>query len=106
MFFFFFFFVTQIVKNLVFLAKILQILDSESQLRVEDGRDESVALAVGNSTEEGTSFTLKTLLNNMNKLATVEASQTPKHTQKVGKNRVIYLSSLVPAIFQIEGKKL
>ena len=79
----------------MFLAKILQILDSESQLRVENGQGEPVARAVGNNTGEGTSFTLKALLNNMNKLATVEASQTPKHTQKVGKNREIYLSSLV-----------
>lgn len=34
-------------------------------------------------TKEGENFTLKNLLDNMNKMATLEASQTPKHTQKV-----------------------
>ena len=72
----------QIVKNLVFLAKTLQILHSENVSRVENGQDEPVGRE-GTVTEEEDPFTLKDLLNNMNKLATLEASQTPKHTQKV-----------------------
>jgi len=71
----------QIVKNLVFLAKTLQILHSENVSRVENGQDEPVG-GEGTVTEEEGPFTLKDLLNNMNKLATLEASQTPKHTQK------------------------
>lgn len=72
----------QIVKNLVFLAKTLQILLSENISRVANGQDKS-ATHEETVAGEGGLFTLKDLLSNMNKLATLEASQTPKHTQKV-----------------------
>ena len=78
--------ITQIVKNLVFLAKTLQILDGESKLKVESRQDKTVARRLGiNRTEEGPCYTLTALITNMNKLATLEASQTPKHTQKVSR---------------------
>ena len=79
----------QIVKNLVFLTKTLQILDSKSESRMEN-RQHTIVAPEGNiSTKEGTCLTLTALLNNMNKLATLEASQTPKHTKKVSTNDAI-----------------
>ena len=72
----------QIVKNLVFLAKTLQILHGENVSKVENDQDERVGRE-GTVTQEEGPFTLKDLINNMNKSATLEASQTPKHTQKV-----------------------
>ena len=79
----------QIVKNLVFLAKTLQILDGETESRIESGQHMAVVPEGDKSTEEGACHTLTTLLNNMNKLATLEASQTPKHTRKVSINGAI-----------------
>lgn len=70
----------QIVKNLVFLAKTLQLLESES--RAKNQQQELAANGENDGTKEGENFTLKNLLDNMNKMATLEASQTPKHTQK------------------------
>jgi len=55
-------YVLQIVKNLVFLAKVL--------LLFEDDENEH-------------EFTLSTLLSKTERLATYEASQTPKKTHKV-----------------------
>lgn len=76
---------TQIVKNLVFLAKTLQILDGKTESRME--RQRTASAREGNlSAQKGTCLTLTTLLNNMNKLAILQASQTPKHTKKVGSN--------------------
>lgn len=80
---------TQIVKNLVFLAKTLQILDCETESRMENGQHATVAPEGDKRTEEGICSTLTALLNNLNKLATLEASQTPKHTKKVGTNGAI-----------------
>ena len=77
---------TQIVKNLVFLAKTLQILDGKTESRMENGQRTSSAPEGNLGTNKGTCLTLTTLLNNMNKLATLEASQTPKHTKKVSTN--------------------
>lgn len=71
----------QIVKNLVFLAKTLQILDGKTESRMERQRTTS-AREENLSAQKGTCLTLTTLLNNMNKLAILEASQTPKHTKK------------------------
>lgn len=79
----------QIVKNLVFLAKTMQILDGKTESRMEN-RQHTIVAPEGNiSTMEGTCLTLTALLNNMNKLATLEASQTPKHTTKVSTNVAI-----------------
>ena len=79
----------QIVKNLVFLAKTLQILDGKTESRIRNGQHTAVAPEGDKSTEEGACHTLTALLNNMNKLATQEASQTPKHTKKVSINGAI-----------------
>jgi len=72
----------QIVKNLVFLAKTLQILDGKTESRMENRQHATVAPEGNLSTKDGTCLTLTALLNNMNKIATLEASQTPKHTKK------------------------
>lgn len=77
---------TQIVKNLVFLAKTLQILDGKTESRMKNGQRTTSAPEGNLGTKKGTSLTLTALLNNMNKLATLEASQTPKHTRKVSAN--------------------
>ena len=77
---------TQVVKNLVFLAKTLQILDGKTESRMENKQHTTVAPEGNISTKEGTCLTLTALLNNMNKIATQEASQTPKHTKKVSTN--------------------
>jgi len=69
---------------LVFLAKILQILDSKTESMIR--QHTTVAPGGSISTKEGTCLTLTALLNNMNKIATQEASQTPKHTKKVSTN--------------------
>lgn len=76
----------QIVKNLVFLAKTLQILDGKTELRMENRQHAAVAPEGNLSTKKGSCLTLTALLNNMNKIATLEASQTPKHTKKVSTN--------------------
>ena len=77
---------TQIVKNLVFLAKILQFLDGKTESRIENGQRTTSAPEGNLIARKGTCLTLTTLLNNMNKLAVLEASQTPKHTKKVSTN--------------------
>lgn len=66
---------------MVFLAKTLQLLESES--RAKNRQKELAANSENDGSKEGENFTLKSLLDNMNKMATLEASQTPKHTQKV-----------------------
>jgi len=71
---------------LVFLAKTLQILDGKTESRMEIKQHTTVAPEGNISTKEGTCLTLTALLNNMNKIATQEASQTPKHTKKVSTN--------------------
>ena len=86
------------MKNLVFLAKALQILDGENESTLENGQDKQVALEEGNNTEDGIPFTLTALLSRMNKLAKLEASQTPKHTQKVSRTSAVSLSLLVLSI--------
>lgn len=72
----------QIVKNLVFLAKTLQLLELQNEGGGKHGQENEECISAG----DGTTFSLATLLSNMNKLATQEASQTPKQTQKVGIN--------------------
>lgn len=68
----------QIVKNLVFLAKTLQLLELQNEGGGKHGQENEECISAG----DGTTFSLAILLSNMNKLATQEASQTPKQTQK------------------------
>ena len=63
------------------MAKTLQLLESES--RAKNRQKELAGNVENDGTKEGENFTLKNLLDNMNKMATLEASQTPKDTQKV-----------------------
>ena len=63
------------------MAKTLQLLESES--RAKNRQKELAGNVENEGTKEGENFTLKNLLDNMNKMATLEASQTPKDTQKV-----------------------
>ena len=98
---------TQIIKNLVFLAKTLQILDGKTESRMENGQHTTVAPEENISAKEGTGLTLTALLNNMNKLATLEASQTPKHTKKVSTNdATISFSLFYSAVLAAKQKQL
>ena len=63
------------------MAKTLQLLESGS--RAKNRQKELAGNVKSDGTKEEENFTLKNLLDNMNKMATLEASQTPKHTQKV-----------------------
>ena len=82
---------------MVFLAKTQQLLESES--RAKNRQNKLAVNGENDGIKEGENFTLKNLLDNMNKLATLEASQTPKHTQKVSqelkqKNLILTLNTM------------
>ena len=82
---------------MVFLAKTQQLLESES--RATNRQNKLAVNGENDGIKEGENFTLKNLLDNMNKLATLEASQTPKHTQKVSqelkqKNLILTLNTM------------
>lgn len=69
------------VKNLVFLAKTLQILSSEGSPKAENNRD--LHSSNENLTSKEGPLTLKDLLRKLNKEATLEDSLATRQTQKV-----------------------
>lgn len=72
---------SQMVKNLVFLAKTLQILSSEGSPIAENNRDRHASNE--NLTSKEGPLTLKDLLRKLNKEATLEDSLATRQTQKV-----------------------
>lgn len=81
----------QMVKNLVFLAKTLQILSSEGCPIAENNRDRHASNE--NLTSKEGPLTLKDLLRKLNKEATLEDSLPTRQTQK--RNCVLRLVSAV-----------
>ena len=74
------------MKNLLFLAKLLRILGREADSEHDIARDQGSVDDNGPDKPAilgGKRITLKALMRNMNKLATQEASQTPKKTLQV-----------------------
>ena len=69
------------VKNLVFLAKTLQILSSEGSPIAENNRDHHASKE--NLTSKEGPLTLKDLLRKLSKEATLEDSLATRETQKV-----------------------
>ena len=69
------------IKNLVFLAKTLQILSSEGSPIAENNRDRHASNE--NLTSKEGLLTLKDLLRKLNKEATLEDSLATRQTQKV-----------------------
>ncbi|XP_068744813.1 small subunit processome component 20 homolog [Montipora capricornis] len=89
----------QIVKNLVFLAKILQILHTEDDPGTKNYREDTAATKENGNRRED--LTLKDVLYNVNKLATLEASKTPKQTQK--RSCVLRLMAAISVHFGKDG---
>ena len=72
---------SQMVKNLVFLAKTLQILSSEGSPTAENNRDRHASEE--NLTSKEGLLTLKDLLRKLNKEATLEDSFATRQTERV-----------------------